>query len=242
MQPYFFPYIGYFQLLAAVDLFILYDNIKYTKKGWINRNRMLRDGKDVTFSLPLKSASDDLEVRERELAADFNRRKLLNQFSETYRRAPHFAQAFPLIERIVQHEETNLYRFLHHSITKTCEYLDIRTEVRSSSGIDIDHNLKSQAKVLAMCGASGARTYVNTMGGRALYSGPAFAEKGIDLRFIQPRSIEYAQFGAPFVPWLSILDVMMFNPPEAIRNFVGRFDLLAPQDVPVPSLSVADIS
>ena len=85
MQPYFFPYIGYFQLIAAVDQFIVYDNIKYTKKGWINRNRMLQNGKDVMFSLPLKSDSDFLDVCERELAADFNRDKLLNQLKGAYR-------------------------------------------------------------------------------------------------------------------------------------------------------------
>src|SRR5258705_11030314 len=95
MQPYFFPYIGYFQLIAAVDLFIVYDNIKYTKKGWINRNRMLRNGKDVMFSVPLKNDSDYLDVCERELAADFNRDKLFNQLKGAYRGAPNFSQTFP---------------------------------------------------------------------------------------------------------------------------------------------------
>ena len=95
MQPYFFPYIGYFQLIAAVDMFIVYDNIKYTKKGWINRNRMLQNGKDVMFSLPLKSDSDYLDVCERELAADFNRDKLLNQFKGAYRRRPVFRGNVP---------------------------------------------------------------------------------------------------------------------------------------------------
>src|ERR1700680_880113 len=94
MQPYFFPYIGYFQLIDSVDLFIVYDNIKYTKKGWINRNRILLNGKDVTLSLPLKSDSDFLDIRDRELAADFNREKLVNQLSGAYRRAPYFRQVF----------------------------------------------------------------------------------------------------------------------------------------------------
>ena len=56
MQPYFLPYIGYWQLLSAVDQFVVYDNIKYTKKGWINRNRFLRDGTDAVFTIPLKGA------------------------------------------------------------------------------------------------------------------------------------------------------------------------------------------
>ena len=120
MQPYFLPYIGYYQLIAAADIFIVYDNIKYTKKGWINRNRILQNGKDVLFSLPLRNDSDSFDVRDRELAADFKRDKLLNQFGEAYRRAPYFAQTFPLLERIVHFDDTNLFRFLHHSIVKTC--------------------------------------------------------------------------------------------------------------------------
>src|SRR5882762_1494729 len=99
MQAYFFPYIGYFQLIAAVDLFIVYDNIKYTKKGWINRNRMLQNGKDAMFSLPLKSDSDYRHVRERQVAADFNRDKFLNRIRGAYRRAPHFSETVALVER-----------------------------------------------------------------------------------------------------------------------------------------------
>ena len=116
MQPYFFPYIGYFQLIGAVDLFIVYDNIKYTKKGWINRNRMLQSGRDVMFSLPLRSDSDYLQVRDRALADDFSRDKLLNQLRGAYARAPNFAEVFPMIERAVRHEDENLLAYLHHAL------------------------------------------------------------------------------------------------------------------------------
>lgn len=217
MQPYFFPYIGYFQLMKSVDVFIVYDNIKYTKKGWINRNRMLQNGKDVMFSLPLKSGSDYLDVRERELSANFNRNKLLNQFKGAYLRAPFIAQTIPLIEKIVRHEETNLFRFLHYSIAKTCEHLGITTKIRVSSDIAIDHNLKNQDKVLALCKAVGANTYVNAIGGMELYSKETFREQGVELKFIRSKPFEYAQFGDVFVPWLSIIDVMMFNPIDTIR-------------------------
>lgn len=220
MQPYFFPYIGYYQLIAAVDQFIVYDNIKYTKKGWINRNRMLLNGTDAMFSLPLKKDSDSLDVVERELAADFNRDKLLNQIRGAYRRAPYFEQTFPLVEQIVRYEDPNLFRFLHHSIIKTCEHLGITTEIRISSDIVINHELQSQDKVLALCGAAGANTYVNAIGGLELYSKEMFKEKGIELKFIKSKPFEYPQFGAEFVPWLSIIDVMMFNPLDAIRNCI----------------------
>ena len=217
MQPYFFSYIGYFHLIAAVDLFIVYDNIKYTKKGWINRNRMLQNGKDAMFSLPMKSGSDSLDVCERELAADFNCGKLLNQFKDAYRHAPYFAETFPLVEQIVSYEEVNLFLFLYHSIVKICEHLGITTEIRISSTIDIDHGLKSQDKVLALCAAVGANTYVNAIGGMELYRKETFLEKGIELKFIKSKPFEYAQFGSEFVPWLSIIDVMMFNPIHVIQ-------------------------
>ena len=221
MQPYFFPYIGYFQLIAAVDQFIVYDNIKYTKKGWINRNRMLKNGKDEMFSLPLKSDSDYLDVCKRELAADFNRDKLLNQIKSAYRRAPYFAQTFPVVEQIVRYEDANLFCFLHHSIVKTCEHLEIKTEIKISSSLAIDHGLKSQDKVLSLCEAVGASTYVNAIGGKELYSKETFREKGLELKFIQSKPFEYPQFDNEFVPWLSIIDVMMFNPLDTIRTCIS---------------------
>ena len=221
MQPYFFPYIGYFQMIAAVDQFIVYDNIKYTKKGWINRNRLLQNGKDEMFSLPLKSASDYLNVCERELVADFNRTKLLNLIKSAYQRAPYFAQTYPLIEQIVKYEEANLFRYLHHSIVQTCAHLGIQTEIKISSDISIDHGLKNQDKVLALCAAVGADTYVNAIGGMALYAKETFQQVGIELKFIHSKAFEYPQFDNEFVPWLSIIDVMMFNPLDAIQKCIS---------------------
>jgi len=221
MQPYFLPYIGYFQLIAAVDMFVVYDNIKYTKKGWINRNRMLRNGRDVVFSLPLKSDSDLLDIRERELAAGFNRDKLLNQFKEAYRRAPFFAQVFPLIECIVRYEEKNLFRYLQNSIVCICQYLGVHTEIRISSDFAVDHTLKSQDRVLALCEAASADTYINAAGGMELYSKDVFRGRGIDLKFIRTKSFSYDQFEGAFVPWLSIVDGMMFNSADVLRKLVN---------------------
>ena len=220
MQPYFFPYIGYFQLIAAVDQFIVYDNIKYTKKGWINRNRLLQNGKDEMFSLPLKSASDYLNVCERELVADFNRTKLLNQIKSAYQRAPYFAQTYPLIEQIVKYEDANLFGYLHHSIVKTCAHLGIKTEIKISSSIAIDHSLKNQDKVLALCADVGAHTYVNAIGGMELYAKDTFQQTGIELKFIRSKPFEYTQFDNEFVPWLSIIDVMMFNSIAATQTCI----------------------
>ncbi len=227
MQPYFLPYIGYFQLIGAVDRFIVYDNIKYTKKGWINRNRMLRNGQDVMFSLPLKAGADHLDVCERELAADFSRDKLLAQFEGAYRRAPHFASTFGLLQDIIRHEDGNLFGYLHHALRLTCAHLGLDTEIRVSSGLDIDHTLKAEDKVLALCEAAGASTYINSIGGQALYDRERFAAHGVQLRFLQSRSWEYPQSSQPFVPWLSIVDVLMFNDIDTVRAHVGgHYDLV----------------
>jgi hypothetical protein len=222
MQPYFLPYIGYFQLLASVDHFVVYDNVKYTKKGWINRNRMLLNGTDAMFSLPLKKGSDSLDVVERELASEFDRSKLLNQLNSAYGRAPQFALTYPVLERIVQYEEANLFRYIHHSIVQLCEHMGINTEIRISSEILIDHELKGQDKVLALCKAAGADTYVNAIGGIELYDKEYFRIQGIDLQFIKASPFEYPQFGDPFVPWLSIVDVLMFNPMNAVRTYINE--------------------
>lgn len=222
MQPYFLPYIGYFQLIAAVDVFVLYDNIQYTKKGFINRNYMLQNDRRVVFTLPLTADSDYSEVCNRALAVDFNRVKLLNRFKENYRRAPYFAKIFALLEDIVYYECHNLFQFLRHSIEKICAYLGIGTEVRISSGIAIDHTSKNQNKVLAICEAVGANIYVNSIGGMALYSAKLFKNRGVDLRFLSPKPFAYTQFDADFVPLLSIVDVLMFNSRGSIEMHIAE--------------------
>lgn len=227
MQPYFLPYIGYFQLIAAVDRFVVYDRIKYTKKGWINRNRLLVDGRDAMFSLPLKAASDGLDVAERELAPNFDRRKLLNQFAGAYRRAPQFEPTYALLESIVNHPADNLFDYIHHSLTNVCAHLELRTPLTVSSSLGFDNSLKGPEKVLDICAALGANHYLNPIGGTELYDKGEFAAKGVQLQFLRAQPFEYPQFGAAFVPWLSIVDVLMFNPLAAIRaRLYGAFDLL----------------
>lgn len=220
MQPYFLPYIGYFQLIDAVDLFVVYDNIKYTKKGWINRNRMLLGGSDVTFSIPLKKGSDSMDIRERELSPDFNRAKLLNQFRGAYRKAPQNTEILEFLHEVLMSNEINLFEFLHASIVKTCNFLAIDTPIIVSSTLDIDHSLQSQEKVIALCHCVGADTYINPTGGKSLYSSQLFARQGLELNFIESSPISYPQFGNEFVPWLSIVDVMMFNSPTSVNQFV----------------------
>ena len=227
MQPYFFPYIGYFQLIAAVDRFVLYDNVKYTKKGWINRNRYLLEGRDAVFSVPLKHDSDFREVRERLVAEDFDRRGLLERIRQAYRKAPCFEPAFAVFEKAVSNPERNLFGYVRQSLADVCAYLGVTTPIVPSSEIPIDHSLRGEERVVAICRQQGASVYVNAIGGLELYSAAAFSAHGIELRFLKSHAIEYPQLGAAFVPWLSILDVLMFNSPDRVRGFLADgFDLV----------------
>jgi hypothetical protein len=220
MQPYFFSYIGYFQLIESVDLFIIYDNIEYTKKGWINRNRFLRNGAAFVFTVPLRKDSDFLDVKDRAVADDFDRGKLVNQLREAYRRAPHFQEAFPVVERAVMLPRENLFEYVHGSVVEVCRYLGIETRIVPSSSILIAPALKAEERVLALCKAAGASLYVNAIGGQGLYSREQFEARGMELKFLKSHAITYTQFGDPFVPSLSIVDVMMFNSVAKIREFL----------------------
>lgn len=227
MQPYFMPYIGYFQLIAAVDVFIVYDNIKYTKKGWINRNRMLANGADAIFSLPLKKDSDMLNVVQRELSSEFNREKLLSQFKGAYFKAPFFNEVSPLLENIIKFKDGNLFNYIHHSLIEICCHLKIKTKIIISSNLPVNHELKAQDKVIALCDAMHADTYINTIGGAELYDKNQFLSHGVQLQFIKAKSFEYSQFASPFIPWLSIVDVLMFNPIEAVQECIySNFELI----------------
>jgi len=227
MQPYFFPYIGYFQLVGSVDLFVIYDNIKYTKKGWINRNRFLRNGAAAVFTVALRNDSDALDVRDRVIASDFDRRKLSNQIREAYLRAPHFDQAFPMVQKSIMSSRENLFEYLHESVVNVCRYLGIGTRIVPSSSFSAGSALKGEDRVLAICKDAGASVYVNAIGGQELYFPGHFASLGMELKFLKSDPITYPQFGDPFVPWLSIIDVIMFNPVSAIREFLEtRYQLI----------------
>ncbi|HSX29866.1 MAG TPA: WbqC family protein [Candidatus Saccharimonadales bacterium] len=228
MQPYFMPYIGYWQLIASVDTFVVYDNIEYTKKGWFNRNRILDGDHDRLFTIPIKKDSDYLNVVDRYRSDDSEKeiRRTLAIIQQTYRKASQYAVAYPLIEACFLHDDKNLFGYIYNSIKAICEYLDITTDIVVSSTVDADHSLKGQQKVLAIAKATGADMYINASGGVDLYDKDVFKAEGIELNFIKSRPIEYKQFDNPFVPWLSIIDVLMFNDKEKVKHMLNEYELV----------------
>lgn len=228
MQPYFLPYIGYFQLIRAVDEFIVYDNIQFSKKGWFHRNRMLQNGKDEYFSLTLKKDSDFLDVRDRRLSETWpaDREKILRKIKENYRKAPHFEMVYPITEQIFHFPDNHLFNFILFSLQSVCSYLEIATPLTVSSTLAIDHSLKSQDKVIALVKAAGGDIYLNPIGGFDLYDPAGFKAQGLTLQFHKARPFSYPQYGNEFVPWLSVLDLMMFNSREQITGWLDNFDII----------------
>ena len=228
MQPYFLPYIGYFQLIHAVDEFIVYDNIQFSKKGWFHRNRMLQNGKDEFFSLSLRKDSDFLDVRERRLSDSWpaDREKILRKIAGNYRTAPYFQTVFPLIETLFRCPETQLFDFIFSSLKVLCNFLEITTPLTVSSTLKIDHSLKSQERVIALVKEAGGTSYLNPIGGFDLYHTADFRSEGLTLQFHKARPFSYPQKGNEFVPWLSVLDLMMFNSREQIIEWLDHFDTI----------------
>lgn len=228
MQPYFLPYIGYWQLMASVDVFVVYDNIQYTKKGWINRNRFLLNGKAETFSLPLKKDSDFLHVSQRHLADGFalEKPRLIRRFESAYRNGPCFEQGMEVLDSALAGESSNLFEFIYQSIVAVRSLLGITSVLVTSSSFTLDPALKGQDRVIALCQALRAERYINPIGGMGLYDRDAFAEKGIELGFQQVRPYCYEQFGNPFVPHLSIVDAVMFKGLAGVRNMLPEMDVV----------------
>ena len=185
MQPYFMAYIGYYQLINSVDKFIIYDNIQYTKKGWINRNRILSNNTDYLITLPLKKDSDYLNIIDRELSESWvnDKNKTLNIIKSSYKKSPYFDDVYPLISDCINNSENNLFKYIYDSVLVIKKYLDINTEIIISSELNIDHNLKSQDKVISLCLNQNADVYINSIGGVELYNKETFKEKGIELNF-----------------------------------------------------------
>jgi hypothetical protein len=227
MQPYFFPYIGYWQLINAVDKYIIYDDVNFIKGGWINRNSILMNGKDKLINLQLHNASPNKLINEVEVLGNpIYNKKLLKTLESCYKKAPYFPNTFIVIESVINQKEKNLAKYLEFAIKKVCDYLSIDTELIVSSTIRKNNELRSQDKVIEICKILGADEYINAIGGQKLYSYSDFSTKGIGLKFLQTGDIKYTQFKSEFVPNLSIIDVMMFNNQEEISKMLDDYQLV----------------
>ena len=227
MQPYLFPYIGYFQLINAVDKFILFDDVNYINKGRINRNFILNDSSPMLFTLPLKKPSQNKLINEIELSdsGSFSC-KFLKSLKHSYVKAPFFEPVMKLLEVIFNSEKINLSDFIHYSLIIINEYLDIKSVIIPSSSIYENNSLKGSERIIDICKKEKANTYINLPGGTGLYSAEIFLENGISLKFIKSREIIYKQFKIDFIKNLSIIDVMMFNSKDKVNKYLNEIEYL----------------
>ena len=229
MQPYIFPYLGYFQLINAVDKFIVYDDVNFIKQGWINRNTILVNNLPYLFTIPLNNQSSFSKIKDIKIHDKLYQGwcyKFLKTVEQSYNRAPFFEKVFPLIDDILKLHQNNISALAVKSLKLVSNYIGLSTEFEVSSSIYNNQNLTSQDRILDICIAEKTNHYINPIGGRELYSKETFLEKGIILNFIKSKDVEYKQFNNNFLPNLSIIDVLMFNNSHEIIHFLNNYELI----------------
>lgn len=227
MQPYFFPYLGYFQMLNAVDKFVVYDDVNYIKNGWINRNNILLNGNKHLITLPLIEASsfkliNEIQITDKKTVKE----KLLKTIYHAYSKAPYFNDIYEIIEKTINHKSQNIAQAITFSFEEIKKYLDLKTEILVSSSINKDNNLKGEQKVINIVKNLGGNIYINAIGGVELYNKEHFKRNGIELYFIKMNDIKYEQFKNDFVSNLSFIDILMFNSPGEIKLMLEDYILV----------------
>lgn len=227
MQPYFFPYIGYFQLIASVDKFVVHDDVQYIKAGWINRNKILLNGKEYLFVFSVKKDSFDRDINQRFFSDrfDFQKAKFLRVLKQAYIKAAYFKQVYSLVNEIFSYDDLNVSNLNVFGIKKISRYLGIKTPIVLSSKLKKNNRLKGEERVININKTLGATRYINPVGGVDLYSKKYFLENGIKLLFLKPLDIKYKQLDNAFLSWLSIIDICMFNKKEDIQTFLNQYEL-----------------
>lgn len=228
MQPYFFPYIGYFQLMRAVDVFVMYDDAQYMKGGWINRNRILVNGNATWLTLPTRRASVTLPINQRSYLLADHIASIKQQLSAAYANAPRFKETFAFICDLLDFNEQNVAKFNSNLLLGLATKLGLSCTLISSSSMDKSPNMKGSDKVIDICHRIGAKQYINPIGGSALYDPAVFSREGVQLRFLEGNASSYAQFGGPQVPSLSIIDVLMFNSIERVQGMLDSYTIVTP--------------
>lgn len=227
MQPYLFPYIGYWQAINAVDEYVLLDDVNFIMRGYINRNNILLNGKAYLFSVPLEKPSQNKLISETKLNfLEKDKENFLKTITMAYKKAPYFNDVFPIIKEIILNSENDLTKYIKYSIETIQKYLNITTRIELSSNIEKDNSLKSQERILEINKKLNSTIYINAIGGQELYDKDAFLASGIELKFIKTLPYEYKQFNNDFVPNLSIIDVLMFNSKDEVNSMLSKYELV----------------
>ncbi|MBM3430571.1 MAG: WbqC family protein, partial [Bacteroidetes bacterium] len=219
--------IGYFQLIVAVDIFVIYDDVSFINKGWVNRNNILINGKAGLISVPLNGASQNKLIKD--IAPVYEKKwknTLLKTIEQNYKKAPMYNSVYPLLQKLINDDAETISELNYNGIKVVCDYLNICTKLIPSSVVYGNSDLKGQYRILDICKIENGEHYINPIGGIELYNKQDFANRGLQLNFIQTKKFEYNQFKNEFVPWLSIIDVLMFNSVEEVQIMLDNYELI----------------
>ena len=228
MQPYIFPYLGYFQLIKSVDKFIFYDDVNFIKKGWINRNKILINGKESIITFPLIKASQNKLINEIDLFLNNkDKKKIIAKLEMAYKKAPYFDSTINLVKEIINADLSNIAKYSANSITKISDFLEIDVSFDFSSIQSPESKGMDKAdRLIHICKKNNSNQYINSIGGQTLYSKEYFNANGVNLSFIENYIEPYLQFGEEFVPNLSIIDIIMFNDTKTVRKMLNKYKLI----------------
>lgn len=223
MQPYLFPYIGYFQLIYASDLFLIYDDVAYIKQGYINRNRVLSHNGAIRFTVPVPGASSNKLISDLKFSTDVA--KVLKTFEQSYSKAPYFDAVFPIARHILQNEDRSIASVCMKSYEEIFSYLGLVKRFIKTSDLNYDRRASARDRLIDLCHQFAAECYINASGGRSLYAKSDFLQRGVELKFVDSLPVEYEQDNSEFVPNLSIIDVLMNCSPEQAVNLMAQYSL-----------------
>lgn len=227
MQPYFFPYIGYFQYLYACDEFILYDDVQFIMRGWINRNNILMNGAPHLFTVPLQKASPNRSIADTQVAWGGGwEERLIKTVGGAYGKAPQRHQVMELLAEVLDERPTSIAVLATRSIQAVHRYLGLSTVIIPTSSGFGNAGLGRQERLFDLCRNTGSGTCIVPIGGSTLYSREDFNAAGLELHYLHPGLGSYDQRRKEaFVPSLSIIDVLMWNTPDKVIEMLGSYTL-----------------
>lgn len=218
------PYLGYFQLMAAVDKYVIFDDVNYIKRGWSARNNILVNGQKHLFNIAVEGGSQNNLYTQVKVIDDFSRlRKTLEM---AYKNAPYYNETMNILEQVFAYEDRRFNHFMRNSYSIILDYLGIETELLFSSDLSNNKDLKGKDKILDICLLLGANEYYNAIGGQELYNRQEFADNGIKLGFVEPMLLPYPQLSKEFISGLSIIDMLMMNSKEDAYKHISNCHII----------------
>lgn len=236
MQPYFFPYLGYFQLIHAVDEFVIFDQAQYIRRGWINRNRILNAQKEsIYIHIPVEKAPRETKIKHILINHSSNWKENIFYQLHYYHKAPNYAFVMDFLDECFDSGMTSISELNTILLKKVCELLAIDTKITvlSKEFPMITEATEADEWGIQVAKALKATTYINAIGGIDFYNEQKYCANNLAIQFIQPNLKSYKQYNHIFIPGLSIIDVLMFNDLNEIKMMLDSYELIGKAGVSV---------